>query len=242
MEAHKDAFGQVLWCCLQGGSAVEIIEREDGFIEMGGGISYFSQYDVWPEIQKQAFEYVMGRVLDIGCGAGRHALYCQEVGLDVLAIDTSPLAIKVCQERGLNQAKVLPVTQIRSRLGVWGTILMLGNNFGVLANVKRARWLLKRLANVTSPEARILAETLDPYRTTESIHLTYHKQNVARGRLGGRVRFRVRYKAYCSDWVDYLFVSKEEMEMILEGTGWQVRRYLNGQGASYIAVIEKTKT
>ncbi|WP_297614948.1 class I SAM-dependent methyltransferase [Nocardia sp.] len=46
-----------------------------------------------------------GRVLDIGCGTGEHALMAARVGLDAVGIDQSPLAIETAErkarERGL---------------------------------------------------------------------------------------------------------------------------------------------
>lgn len=35
------------------------------------------------------------RVLDLGCGIGRHVIYCHEMGLDVYGIDLSDVAIRV---------------------------------------------------------------------------------------------------------------------------------------------------
>ena len=35
----------------------------------------------WHLTEKKAIKYARGRVLDIGCGAGRHALYLQDKGL-----------------------------------------------------------------------------------------------------------------------------------------------------------------
>ena len=34
-----------------------------------------------------------GRVLDIGCGTGEHALMCAAMGLDATGIDATPMAI-----------------------------------------------------------------------------------------------------------------------------------------------------
>jgi SAM-dependent methyltransferase len=42
---------------------------------------------------------VTGRVLDIGCGTGEHALMVAEVGLDVTGIDSSPKAIQLAEEK-----------------------------------------------------------------------------------------------------------------------------------------------
>jgi SAM-dependent methyltransferase len=90
-------------------------------------------------MDRQAMAYVQGRVLDIGCGAGRHALYLQGQGFDALGIDNSPLAVEVCRRRGLLRAQVLPITQVSRALGSFDTILMMGNNFGLVGNPRRAR-------------------------------------------------------------------------------------------------------
>jgi len=42
---------------------------------------------------------VAGRVLDIGCGPDRHSLWLQESVFDVVAIDISPLAVRVAKAR-----------------------------------------------------------------------------------------------------------------------------------------------
>ena len=42
------------------------------------------------------------------------------------------------------------------------------------------------------------------------------------------------------DWFDYLFVSKSEMENILDGTVWQVERYIDAADTpTYVAVLTK---
>ena len=57
--------------------------------------------------------------------------------------------------------------------------------------------------------------------------------------MAGQVRIRVRYKRYMSPWFDYLFLSKDEMQEIVEGTGWVVRRFTDSGGSPNIALIEK---
>jgi SAM-dependent methyltransferase len=240
MEKYKDAFGQEMYDCLQGKAGAEIIERDDGHFDVSGGPGfYLSEYKNWPVHQKKALRYARGKVLDIGCGAGRHCLYLQKKGLDVLGIDNSPLAIKVCKLRGLRKAKVMSITEVSPKLGRFDTILMLGNNFGLFANIKRAKRLLKRFHKMTTSKARIIAESRDPYLTDDSAHLAYHKLNKSRGRMAGQVRIRVRYKKHVTSWFDYLLVSKDEMRQILAGTGWMVNRFIDANASQYIAIIEK---
>jgi len=40
-------------------------------------------------------------------------------------------------------------------------------------------------------------------------------------------------------WFDYLLVSKEEMAMILRNTNWRIKKFIDGNGGVYIAIIEK---
>jgi SAM-dependent methyltransferase len=150
---------------LKGEETFEIVERDDGYIQALPVSGYFSNYQDWSPSHKKAMRYVRGRVLDIGCGAGRHSLYLQRKGFDVLGIDVSPYAIKTCKLRGLKKARVLSVTQVGPGLGIFDTLLMMGNNFGLFGNFKRARWLLRRFHKITSEKGRIIAEARDPYKT-----------------------------------------------------------------------------
>ena len=240
MKRAEDAFGRMLWAYYNGQRVFEIDERDDGYIEASTSPKmYFSDYEDWPQHEKKAIEYVKGRVLDIGCGAGRHSLYLQKKGLDVLGIDNSPLAIKVCKLRGLKKAKIMSIEDVDFKPKSFDTIIMMGANFGLMGNFKKARRLLKKFHKITSDDGLIVAETRDPYKTDNPAHLEYHELNRKRGRMGGQVRIRVRFGKYATPWFDYLFVSKEEMEDILKGTGWKVKQYIDSGNALYIAIIEK---
>jgi len=237
---QQDAYGHLIHDAIRGLDSYEVDERDDGFV----GVSrmadvYTAPFADWPAHHQRAMVFAQGRVLDIGAGAGRHSLYLQEQGHDVLATDTSPLAIETCRERGVKHAEVVPITRLSSRLGVFDTILMLGNNFGLFGSFTRARWLLRRFRGFTSPRARLIAESTDPHQTDRPEHLAMQRRNRERGRMPGQLRLRIRFRHYCTPWFDYLLVSKAEMVAILEGTGWRVAEYLDSPGPSYIAVIER---
>ena len=239
---RQDAFGHEIYDHFQGQGGYEIVERDDGFFSLSPGPQlYFLDYKAWPACEQEAMAHVRGKVLDIGCGAGRHALYLQGQGVEVVGIDTSPLAVEVCRARGLRAAQVLSVTQVTSRLGIFDTLVMLGNNFALVGHPKRARWLLKRFYRATSEAGRIIAQTRDPYQTEVPEHLAYHAYNRERGRWSGEARIRVRYKTYVTPWMGFLMTSKAEMQALLEGTGWGVTHFIDGPGGVYVAVIEKQR-
>lgn len=241
LKEKEDAFGHAYLDYYEGrGDALITIDRDDGLSEIAvRPASYFAAFDEWAPHQRKSMSFVKGRILDIGCGVGRHALYLQEQGYNVLGIDESPLAISICRLRGLNDARELSITRISSKLGRFDTIIMLGNNFGLFSNFTRARWLLKRMHGITSPEAKIIAESLDPYDGSNPVHLAYHERNRRRGRPPGQARIRARYGEYKTQWFDLLLVSREEMKEVLDGTGWQVSEFIDSGGPIYIAVITK---
>jgi len=142
MNDMQDAFGRALQDHMNGETAFEVIERSDGLLDVSMPVSmYFNEYADWGLIGQKAVDAVRGRVLDVGCGAGRFALYLQERGLEVVAVDRSPMAVDVCRRRGVKDARVLSITEIASDLGVFDTILMMGNNFGLFGSFSRARRL-----------------------------------------------------------------------------------------------------
>jgi cyclopropane fatty-acyl-phospholipid synthase-like methyltransferase len=241
MDTNKDAYGQEIMAFLLKKESYEIVERDDNFIgTSSGATAYFAEFKYWPKIEKKAIRLVKGKILDIGAGAGRVSLFLQKKGFNVTAIDNSPLAVQVCKKRGVKFAKILPIEDIGTlKPKTFDTIIMFGNNFGLFGSFKKAKILLKKLHRITSQDALMLAESNNVYNTTDPAHLEYHKFNKKRGRMAGQLRIRIRFRTYIGDWFDYLIVSKEEMEDILKGTGWKVKKYIDSGKPMYIAVIEK---
>ncbi len=244
LKDNQDAFGHGMLDYLNGiRGQHEIAEVDNGYIETSGGPQvYFTTYKEWPSIERKAVRFARGRILDIGCGAGRHSLYLQGKGLDVVGIDISPLAVEVCKLRGLRDARVASIAQVSSKLGVIDTVLMFGNSCGLSGSFERARSLLRKLSNITSEKGRIIAQTTDPYQTDKPEHLKYHDMNRQRGRMSGQIRLRIRYKTYATPWMDLLLVSKQEMENILDGTNWAIGKYIQIEGSPrYVAIIDKKR-
>jgi len=240
LEPEEDAFGQMLMAYYNGNDVSEIVERDDGLTNTILAKGYFSGYENWQPIEQRAMQLVKARVLDVGCGAGRHSLYLQKKGFEVVGIDVSPLAIKVCRLRGLKQAKVMSIEGLDFKSNSFDTILMMGNNFGLFGSFNKARTLLKKIYGRTSENALVIAETRDPYKTDDPKHLAYHRLNKKKGRMAGQVRIRTRFQNYVSGWFDYLMVSKDEMTEILEGTGWTIKEFIDSEASTYVAVIEKS--
>jgi SAM-dependent methyltransferase len=117
MKDERDAFGHEIMDYLDGKPSFEAIERNDGTVLLSGGPQmYFDPFRKWPAQTRKSMRFVRGRVLDVGSGAGRHALHLQDRGHDVVCIDNSPLALEVCSRRGVHETREMSVYQGR---GLW---------------------------------------------------------------------------------------------------------------------------
>ena len=83
LKDYQDVFGHRMHDYLKNKSGYETVERDNGYFDVGDLKTYFTEYKDWSSHMKEAMRHVRGRVLDIGCGAGRHLLYLREKGCKV---------------------------------------------------------------------------------------------------------------------------------------------------------------
>lgn len=237
---EEDAYGLAMLDHLDGFATWEIVERDDGFFSPGAGPAlYFSEFKQWRTMEREAMAYVRGRVLDVGCGAGRFMLHLREQGHDVVGFDNSPAAIEACKQRGLDQVHVLDLDDLSLDLGTFDTILMLGGNLGLLGNPEKGKELLHRLHQMTSESGRIIGASLDRRKTTDPDWKSYVERNLELGRISGQTRIRIRYRKYATPFFDYFRIGPDEVEGLLEGTGWTLSEVISEDDISYVAVISR---
>lgn len=205
LSVQEDAFGRLLLDYLAGEAGQLILELDDG--RAGPALPadvFFTEHREWPAPEQQVFEFVHGRVLDVGCGAGRHSLEAQRRGLGVVAIDISPGAVEVCRRRGVRDVRLLPLAAVDASLGAFDTVLMMCGNFGLVGTAKDAVLVLRTLHGMTAPSAIIVLDSVDPHQDTNPADLAYQEENRARGRLPGQVTIRLRYRGSATPWFELL--------------------------------------
>ena len=169
------------------------VERDDGHINEDLGSLSMASYTEWSEGEKLAIKEVQGRVLDIGCGAGRVALYLQEMGFEVIGIDISPGAIEACRQRGIGSVQVMSAEALDFEDGIFSTIILYGQNFGLLGTRERVVKMLKEIHRISCPEAMILANGNEVTVTEEPSHLQYHEKNRKDGTRHGEIKTKQRF-------------------------------------------------
>ncbi|SPE47600.1 Cypemycin methyltransferase [Streptomyces netropsis] len=226
MTATDDPFGDAYRCAHESGAqpgvAHLIYEMEDGYIYAEDAVHYFHGPDAWLPVDRMACERATGRILDIGCGPGRHGSVLVQSGKDVVGIDTSRGGVEVARLRGV-EAHVASVTELPDDLGTFDTFLMLGANLGLLGDPERSRGILEGLARHARPGARLLGTNMafaeeagaDP-RAPQGVH-------TARAHRGEEfVRMRVRHRTAATEWFDFLFCPPDRLEEVTRKTPWTV--------------------
>lgn len=241
LRIDSDTFGHQLREAYQQGYGVQIIERDDGMLDVGDAMHYFSGYESWyPQLQT-VLDDVEGKILDVGCGAGRHSLYLQQRGLDVFATDVSPRALRICEERGIKQTEVCSIAELNNLGSEFDVVLLLGNNLGLLGDIETGRGILKMIHAVTSKGGVVIGDTRDPHQTEREEDGQYHQNNRENGRLPGHITLRSRHRKLAGPWFDYFFYTRDELEEMANGSGWKVREFIDydRSGSKYIAVFSK---
>src|SRR2546430_876409 len=102
---------------------------------------YFRDWPKMPELEKIALQECGTNVLDIGAGAGSHALELQERGKDVIALDISSLNVEVMKVRGVKKAIAADIFSFSK--GRHDTLLLLMNGIGLVGKVDGLRRFLQ---------------------------------------------------------------------------------------------------
>lgn len=189
----------------------------------------FRAFDEMPELERKALRMANGSVLDIGCGSGSHALWLQEKGLEVKAIDISPGAIETCRIRGVKNAEVQDIWKLEGE--TFDTLLMLMNGMGICGKLEKLPDLLKKLKRLLKPEGQILADSSDLIYMFEDEDSEYLPSD----HYYGEVQFETRYKDLRSDPFPWLYVDYHNLALHANHAGFSCELICQGEHYDYMA-------
>ncbi len=196
----------------------------------------FRTYDQMPLLERQAMDLCRGRVLDVGAGAGCHALLLQERGLAVTAIDVSPLSCGVMRERGLADVRQCDIMQCDLK-EQFDTILLMMNGLGIAGTVERLPDLLNHLRTMLSDDGQILTDSSDLRYIFEDEdgHLDW---DPADGYYG-EVDFLMQYKRVRGERFPWLYVDFQLLAHVANRCGLHCDMLQQGEHYDYLARLTK---
>jgi len=230
----KDLFGRAILDYQTGNSPEDLITETSISEEDVMSVTYlFRSFNEMPELEKKALTLAQGNVLDVGCGAGSHALYLQEQqNLSVTAIDISPNAVEACKMRGVKNAVTIDVMDFSTEK--FDTILLLMNGTGIFGKLNKISAYLQKLKSLLNPGGQILIDSSDIiYMFDEDedggkwipSDIDYY----------GEVTFDLMYKGEKEDTFEWLYLDYNTLQNAAHANGLQCKLVIEGEHYDYLA-------
>lgn len=194
----------------------------------------FRSYHEMPPLEQRALNEARGKVLDVGAGAGCHALALQERGFDVTAVDISPLSCETMKERGVANVECVNIFNQRFQER-FDTLLLLMNGTGIAGKLSRLPQLLSRLKQLMNPGAQILIDSSD-------LRYVYEDENGVLdvdldGAYYGEVDYQMTYRNIIGKSFDWLYADSVVLAECCRQCGLKCEILAQGQHYDYLARI-----
>lgn len=194
----------------------------------------FRTFDNMPHLEQKALNMAYGKVLDIGAGAGCHALALQERGMDVKAIDISPLSCEVMKERGIKDVECVNLF-CKQLQGKYDTLQLLMNGTGIAGKLSQLPALLNRLKELLSEEGQILIDSSDLKYIYENedgsmdidLNAPYY----------GEVDYQMQYRDIKGEPFDWLYTDPMLLASVSKQCGLQCQIIEQGEHYDYLAKL-----
>ena len=195
----------------------------------------FRSYDMMPKIEQKALQLSYGKVLDIGCGAGSHALSLQnDRNLTVKAIDISENAIKACELRGLENTEVTSILDLETD-EKYDTILLLMNGTGIFETLEKSSLYFQKLKSLLAEKGQILIDSSD------LIYMFDDDEDggkwIPSNGYYGELTFTVRYKGETELPFPWLYMDYNTLQNAAFANGLQCELISEGEHFDYLAKL-----
>ena len=198
----------------------------------------FREFKDMPEIEQKALSLCSGKVLDVGCGAGSHALYLQNMGISVTGLDASKGAIEVSKLRGLKNAIHGNLEDYQGQQ--FDTILVLMNGVGLAGTLNGLEQFFTKLKSLLKDNGQILLDSSD---------IIYMFENDEDGgywipdnvNYYGEVSFSMEYKKQKSQSFPWLYVDYNTLQRAASYNNLTCELVMEGEHYDYLARLTHMK-
>ncbi len=195
----------------------------------------FRSFSAIPPLEQKALAMARGRVLDVGAGAGCHSLALQERGIEVVAIDISPLSCEVMQERGVKCVNCCNVAD-----GMAGerfdTILLLMNGIGIAGTLSRLPHFLTGLKKMLAPGGQIITDSSDLKYLFDEDEDVYPQTEQGEAYYG-EVDYQMIYRDTIGAPFDWLYVDFGLLQRLSRTVGFNCQLIAEGEHYDYLAKL-----
>ncbi|GAA4296476.1 class I SAM-dependent methyltransferase [Nibribacter koreensis] len=191
----------------------------------------FRSEEEMPEREQEALSLCRGKVLDVGAGAGSHALVLQQKGLSVTALEISEKACDVMKARGVENVMCGDFYTLDPK--PFDTLLLLMNGIGLAGTLDRLPQFLQTCKNWLAPGGQVLLESSD-------ILYLYEEEDGSvlvnlNGSYYGELTYVMQYKKEQTEPFPWLFVDVGVLQQYAEEAGFEVELIREEEDSHYLA-------
>lgn len=231
----KDLFGIALLDYANGNYTEDLITSTNISDEDELPLPYlFRPYSKMPKLEQKALKLAKGKILDVGCGAGNHALWLQGKGFKTKGIDSSKGAIEVSKKRGVVNAELKPLLE---ETETFDTILLLLNGTGIFQKLSEVSKYLTHLKTLLKPNGQILIDSSDiSYMYEDEDGGTSVDLNTG---YPGELDYHLSYKGEQEVPMKWLYLDFDTLNTACLTVGLTCKKVMDGEHFDYLARIAK---
>ncbi|MEX2527906.1 MAG: hypothetical protein WEA09_09750 [Gemmatimonadota bacterium] len=215
-----------------------------------------------PPLEELALQHCRGHVLDIGAGAGAHALLLQKRGMSVSALEPHGELAEMLRQRGVERVLEGTLSDMAAappgpppcvRLaggdaqpgrrreercgGGFDTLLLLMNGWGLAGSAEAFPAFLDDLESLLGSGGQILADSTTP--------AAFHNEEVDEAATPddtpypGNVQFQWEFQGRKGAPFPFLFLDPERLSQLAEHRGWKVEILAETDGGAYLSRLTR---
>ncbi|WAC42041.1 class I SAM-dependent methyltransferase [Pedobacter sp. SL55] len=188
---------------------------------------FFRGEDDMPEIELKALGLCKGKVLDVGAGVGSHALLLDQKKIDVTAIDISPIAVQIMQERGVKSPQLQDFYKVKDK---YDTLLFMMNGIGLTGTLQGFEDFLERANQMINPKGQLLFDSSD-------ISYLYEDMPMPTNQYFGEISFCYEYKKQKGSWFNWLYIDPATLQRLCKKHGWNCKIVFVDDNDQYLAQL-----
>ncbi len=232
----RDVYGDALFDYKEKGELSHplLLHSSYGDIEEMPVEVFYRQDEDIPELEFIALSLCDGKVLDVGAGTGVHALYLQEKGFDVTALEISEIACNIMRERGVGKVVHGDFFQYGGE-EKYDTLLFLMNGIGIAGTLEGFRKVLQHAKTLMSDRGQLLFDSSD-------ISYLYEEYKIKRPEhYFGEINFQYEYKEQKGESFKWLYIDQQTLIKIAREEGWVVQILFEDENDQYLVRMETFK-
>ncbi|MET3112715.1 precorrin-6B methylase 2 [Pedobacter sp. CG_S7] len=189
---------------------------------------FFREEKDMPGLELKALELCKGHVLDIGAGAGSHALILQGRKYKVTALDISTTAVAIMKQRGVDDAIEKNIFDLKA--ASYDTLLFMMNGIGITGTINGFKSFLNKAKTYIKPGGQLIFDSSD-------ISYLYQEIQFPVNAYFGEVAFCYEYKQHRGNWFKWVYVDQATLLSIAKTSGWHCEIIMADEHDQYLAKL-----